>query len=148
LSLRLWQSELHACLLSAMRSLACPVAIGVCGVALLAAGCASAPRTKVSAIEGFISVSGPSAIELFDAPGERDAGDWATCHNVAGLPRLIEEARKIEQYKVRLVVEDIGWPVYSAPDSVWTKTVFRDVTLAPSCFRQPYYWLKSIAVVR
>jgi hypothetical protein len=131
-----------------MRALVGLVAIGVCGVALLAAGCASAPRAKVSAIEGFISVSGPTAIELFASPGERDEGDWAACHNVAGLPQLVEEAKKVEQYKVRLVVEDVGWPVYSAPDSVWTKTVFRNVTLAPSCLRQPYYWLKSITAVR
>lgn len=131
-----------------MRLLARLVGFGICAIALLAAGCAGGQRSNVREIEGFVSVSGPTSIELFASPGERDEGDWATCHNVAGPPRLIEKVKGIEQYKVRVVVEDVGWPAFSDPGAVWTRTIFRGVTLQPSCFRQPYYWLKSIAVVR
>ena len=113
-------------------------------VVIATAGCAGEPRAPDLTMDGFIAVREPTVL-LFTSASDRDEVDWGKCHNLAGPPRLIEAAKRLEANKVRVVVEDVGWPVYALPDGVWSKTIFRGVRLEPNCLLQPYYWLRSVA---
>lgn len=113
-------------------------------VAIAVAGCTAEPHASNRAMEGYIAVRDPTIL-LFSSAEDQAEVDWGKCHNVAGPPQLIAAAKQLEAHKVRMVVEDVGWPVYALPDGVWSKTIFRGVRLEPNCLLQPYYWLKSVA---
>lgn len=118
----------------------------------LVVGCQSSPPNETSqrqlvTLEGYIVVHKPTIL-FFATPEEQEEQDWGTCHNVAARPKLIEQARRLGSKKVRIVAEDIGWPIDEGTLGFYDYTVYDGQRLVPWCLLQPYYIAEKIEVVR
>lgn len=117
----------------------------LCLFLLLGCQMSETSQRQFVTLEGYMVVHKPTIL-FFTTIEEQEARDWGTCHNVGAEPKLIEQARRLGRKKVRIVAEDIGWPVGEGTPGTYEYTVFRGQRLVPWCMLQPYYLAEKIEI--
>src|SRR5688572_7202837 len=115
----------------------------ICLSFLLGCQTSETSQRQFVTLEGHMVVHKPTIL-FFSTLEEQEGRDWGTCHNIGAKPKLIEQARRLGSSKVRIVAEDIGWPVGEGTPVAYEYTEFRGQRLVPWCLLQPYYLAEKI----